>query len=404
MSTSRGEPADFDCVLVGGGLQNALVALALLGEGSRRVALVERRRALGGNHTWCFHAADVAPQARALVEPLVVTRWDAYRVLFPDFERRVPSAYAAISSDRLHEVVCRAFRRHAGARLLLGRAVRAVREGAVELDGGERLQAPLIVDARGPERFGAGQTTAGAYQKFVGLELELGDDAPISEPLLMDARVQQLDGFRFVYVLPFARRRVLIEDTYFSDGPVLDVGAVSERVLAYAAAHGFAATNVLRRESGVLPLPIREPLLDDASGVVQAGYQGGWFHPTTGYSLPVALRLATTLAAHPPGAELRRALGTLRREHARQLRFAVLLNRLLFCGFEPDQRWNVLARFYGLPESTIDRFYALTTTAADRARILCGRPPPGLSLLSFLRARTPRNKSRSFEKPTGAIA
>jgi len=39
----------------------------------------------------------------------------------------------------------------------------------------------------------------------------------------------------------------------------------------------------------------------------------------------------------------------------------------------------VLERFYRLPESSIARFYALSTTAFDRARILCGRPPRGMS-------------------------
>jgi lycopene beta-cyclase len=39
-----------------------------------------------------------------------------------------------------------------------------------------------------------------------------------------------------------------------------------------------------------------------------------------------------------------------------------------------------MERFYELPEPSIARFYALSTTAFDRARSLCGRPPRGLSL------------------------
>ena len=44
----------------------------------------------------------------------------------------------------------------------------------------------------------------------------------------------------------------------------------------------------------------------------------------------------------------------------------------------------MLARFYRLPEAVIRRFYALELTAMDRARILVGRPPRGMSLRAAL--------------------
>jgi lycopene beta-cyclase len=67
------------------------------------------------------------------------------------------------------------------------------------------------------------------------------------------------------------------------------------------------------------------------------------------------------------------------------VRFFTLLNRLLFRAVPPAERWRVLERFHGLPVETIERFYAMRTTAADRARILFGRPPRGLSWRAALR-------------------
>jgi lycopene beta-cyclase len=58
----------------------------------------------------------------------------------------------------------------------------------------------------------------------------------------------------------------------------------------------------------------------------------------------------------------------------------VLLNRLFFAGFAPDQRRNVIERFYRLEPALVRRFYALDLTHLDRARIVCGRPPRGFSL------------------------
>ena len=72
-------------------------------------------------------------------------------------------------------------------------------------------------------------------------------------------------------------------------------------------------------------------------------------------------------------------LAGLARNHERQARFCRLLNWLLFCAYPQGERWQVLQRFYRLPEATIRRFYALDLTLADRARLLLGRPPGGLS-------------------------
>jgi lycopene beta-cyclase len=377
----------FDYALVGGGLQNALLALSLLAKRPRpRLALIERDSVIGGNHLWSFHAADVPDRARALIEPLIVAQWPGYAVAYPSYERRLASPYASVSSTRLQRVVERAFADDSGSRLLTGAGATKVEEHAVALSDGRVIEAEVVVDARGPASFRASGPIS--YQKFLGLELTLRDAAP-AEPVLMDARVEQTDGYRFFYVLPLGKRRVLIEDTYYSDDPQLDTLTLRQGIIAYATRRGMIAEAIEREETGVLPLPLSAPgaLPITDRGPLVAGYRGGWFHPTTGYSFPAALRLALTVAALPKGGVFGPELRKLAVEHARQVRFATLLNRLLFDAFPPERRWHALERFYTLPEATIRRFYALSTTGFDRARILCGRPPSGLSLRTFLRRR-----------------
>ena len=82
------ESGRFDLALVGGGLQNALIALAVLHRRPQsRILLVERDSALGGNHTWSFHTATVAEDEWPFIEPLVVARWARHRVTFPEHQR-----------------------------------------------------------------------------------------------------------------------------------------------------------------------------------------------------------------------------------------------------------------------------------------------------------------------------
>ena len=142
---------------------------------------------------------------------------------------------------------------------------------------------------------------------------------------------------------------------------------------------------IVREESGVLPMPWAGTLagVPERSPLV-AGYRGGWFHPATGYSFPPAVRLACCVAARPAAQAFDGRLAALWRAHRTQVRFAQRLNRLLFRCFDPEDAWNVFARFYTLPDAVIRRFYALATTGFDRARLVVGRPPRGFSFAKAL--------------------
>ncbi|HMR77320.1 MAG TPA: lycopene beta-cyclase CrtY [Polyangiaceae bacterium] len=379
---------NFDIALVGGGLQNALIALAVVRhQPGARVVLFERGQRLGGNHLWCFHDGDLSPGMQQLVRPVVRRRFEHYDVHFPKLSRRLDQTYSAVSSEDLAAHLKPLFD-VAHRTLHLGCEVTQVGESSVTLSNGSRIEADLVVDARGPQLLESVQ--ASGYQKFVGLELQLDRDADVDAPILMDARVPQIDGFRFMYVLPFEPRRILIEDTYFSDSRHLDVDQVRNEVLRYAVRRGLSPKAIVREEQGVLPLPLRTQAPQPSVRPLIAGYQGGWFHPTTGYSFPLAARLAEHAATRPAARILDDAFRALVRDQGRQLRFSCFLNRLLFRGFRPEDRWGVLQRFYGLNPETIRRFYAHRTTAIDRTRILCGRPPRGMSVSSVITGGPPQ--------------
>ncbi|MEP6860961.1 MAG: lycopene beta-cyclase CrtY [Deltaproteobacteria bacterium] len=358
----------YDFALVGGGLQNGLIALALRAhQPAARVVMIERGAVPGGNHTWCFH--DEVP---AWVDPLVTVRWSGYDVAFPAHRRELAAAYACVTSERLAAVVTEAceVKVHTTA-LTIGADHVLVRDRDGEVT---ELRAANVIDARGPERAHA---DACGWQKFLGQELRLVTPHGLARPMLMDATVAQRDGFRFMYALPLAADRVLVEDTYFSDGIELDAEVSRGAIADYVAAHGWTVAAVEREETGSLPLPLRGSCARAGAPLI-AGYGGGWFHPVTGYSFPIAARLADAIARGEDLVKLATA-------HGKQVEFAQRLNRMLFRWFAPDQRYRVLERFYRLPEATVRRFYALELTALDRARILFGRPPRGLSLTAMLR-------------------
>lgn len=367
----------FDLILVGGGLQNGLIALAALHvDPKRAIVLIEAASTIGGNHTWCAHPNDVPESAKPWVDPLFDHRWRAYEVRFPSYRRELRGEYAAITSQRFGAAVRVALESSANSALFLGRTALTIDAHRVRLDDGHELSGDLVIDARGPQPHD--RVSDCGFQKFLGLEIELERPHGLRSPILMDATVSQRDGFRFLYTLPFAGDRLLIEDTTFSRSAGLDDDEARAAVLA-AARTWSPIRRVLREERGVLPMPWASSDIEPTSSPLLAGYRGGWFHPATGYSFPPAVRLACHISCRRGAEVVDTALARLYRAHRTQVEFAQHLNRMLFTCFSPGDAWNVFARFYRLPDDLIRRFYALEMTLADRVRLIAGRPPTGFS-------------------------
>ncbi|MCA9538936.1 MAG: lycopene beta-cyclase CrtY [Myxococcales bacterium] len=379
---SHGGEAPFDLALVGGGLHNGLLALALRHrQPDLRLVVIERGARAGGNHTWCLHAGDVPAEARPYVEPLIAHRWPGYSVHFPGFSRALDEPYALISSARFGAHLAATL----GDALWCGAEAVRVEAGAVQLADGRRVTARRVIDARGPRAVPA---DVAGFQKFVGLEVRLATPHGLERPILMDATVPQHDGLRFFYVLPLDPTRLLIEDTRFADGARLDEADLEAEVQAYAATQGWAITAIERRESGALPMPWAAPTPAPREGALLGGYAAGFFHPATGYSLPIAVRVAEALSRVPLDA-LPAAHAAQAALQAERQRFAFALNRALFRHCAPADRWRLMARFYRRPAPVIRRFYALRLTALDRLRLLAGLPPRGLRLRPLPRLISP---------------
>ncbi|WNO53822.1 lycopene beta-cyclase CrtY [Stakelama saccharophila] len=365
-----------DIAIVGGGLAGGLIAMALARKRPDvRIRLIEAGDTLGGNHLWSFFASDIADGDRWLVAPLVSHGWTGYDVHFPGHDRFLKQGYYAIESHRFDRVVRRSLPDGA---VLTRRKVLGTSARAVVLADGDRVEARGVIDCRG-----AGDLSHldCGWQKFLGHEIALDEPHDMVRPTIMDATVEQHDGYRFVYSLPFAATRMFVEDTYYSDTPDIDTRVLERRIAAYVAQRGWAAHEVVRTEAGALPVAMGGNF--DAywqaggSNVAKAGMRGGQFHPLTGYSLPDAVRTAMLVAGQRDlsGAALHDLLYRHARRLWRQRKFYRLLSRLLLRAAEPGERYRVLERFYRLDAGLIARFYAGRSGLSDKARVLIGRPP-----------------------------
>ncbi|MGN6358748.1 MAG: lycopene beta-cyclase CrtY [Novosphingobium sp.] len=369
-----------DFAIVGGGLAGGLIALALhRARPDLSIVLVEAGEALGGNHRWSWFASDLSPEGQALLAGFRRSEWDhGYDVAFPSHARRLSTPYRSLASEDFDA----ALRRALPAEAIRRAEVAGLHERGVILASGEELAARAVIDCRGPV---SAPELTGGWQVFMGRQLRTDAPHGVERPTIMDARVTQHGGYRFVYVLPLGAHEIFVEDTYYQDRPVLDRRALSSRIDAYCAARGWHG-EPLTHETGVLPVITGGDFAafqatQRIPGVAIAGARGGFVHPLTSYTLPFAVETALAVAAEAdlPGVQLAALLEARARNHWRATRFYRRLGTMLLAAAEPQERYRVFERFYRLPEPLIERFYAARSTRLDRARVLCGRPPVSIA-------------------------
>ncbi|WP_337021715.1 lycopene beta-cyclase CrtY [Pantoea anthophila] len=373
----------YDLILVGAGLANGLIALRLRQQRpSLRILLIDAESQPGAHHTWSFHADDLTEAQHRWIAPLVVHHWPGYEVRFPQRQRHLNSGYFCVTAERFAQVM----RDHFAADLLLNTRVAMLDSHSVTLEDGRVVEADAVIDGRGYQPDGALRM---GFQSFVGQEWQLSAPHGLTAPIIMDATVDQQAGYRFVYSLPFSADTLLIEDTHYIDRATLDGERARQNIRDYAAQQGWQLARLLREEQGALPIT----LTGDVDAFWQkrdlpcSGLRAGLFHPTTGYSLPLAVALADRLAEMPvmTSASLNATIRQVASQAWQQQRFFRMLNRMLFLAGPAGQRWQVMQRFYGLPEGLIARFYAGKLTLPDRLRILSGKPPvPVLAALQAI--------------------
>lgn len=363
-----------DIIIVGAGLSGLVTAWRCLDlNPDFRVIMIEASGVVGGDHTWSFNLTDVPEHLRDWVRPFIAHQWHDYDVKFPKRERRLKIPYCTGNSDTLRTCIA-PYISSGRLEIRLNTHVAQMDEGRVTVDNGPDLSAPYVFDARG---FKPNEDVFLGYQKFVGHVIKTKMPHGMTRPVIMDATVPQLGGYRFVYCLPYSDTEMLVEDTYYTDGDGLKSQEVDARIKDYIRDNlGVSDYKVIRREKGVLPITLAAE--KDVHAPNAIGIRGGFYHAVTGYSFPDALRVADNIAQTLSAPARDEHDKTARVPHLSKWhgeRFLRLLNRMLFRAAKPEQRYTVLQRFYGLPQGLIERFYAGELTRRDKLRILIGKPP-----------------------------
>ncbi len=296
-----------DFAVIGGGCAGLSLATAIAegaGEGRPpKIVIVEPRERYVRDRTWCMWPVESQPFTAAIRH-----RWSRWEVRAPGRtivrgSEQLP--YVHVASDAFYEQALDRLRAR-GVEIHLGvRATSVTDEGervTVETSAGP-LRARLAFDSRpprapSPARGRGAVDEVDLLQHFVGWEIKV-DGAPFdpSTAVLMDFDVPQDDGLHFLYVLPFAADRALVEATYFSES-TLPAATYEARIRDYLERR-FAVREfeIEFRERGVIPMTTAPASPQPSPRVFDIGLRGGFAKPSTGYAFLAIQRYSREMAA-----------------------------------------------------------------------------------------------------------
>ena len=367
----KGEYADI--VIAGGGLSGALAALALAkAHPALRLVLIDAGERALESRIWPCFLADIPQADRWLVVPLFDGAWRKYEVRFPRFMRVVNSSCRMITGEKIDAALREAL---GGDALLTSETIVGLDAGGVTLGNGRRIHARAVIDARAGMVF---PHLAGGWRVSYGKVLRFEHKHPFAHPLLMDLRLTQRDGCRFVSCVPITVNTAYICETLYSETAAIDPAEQAARVDDYCRLANWRVAEVLHEQSEAVPLVGAGDFdafwVSGEAGVARIGAWAGLLHPFSGSEMAAAVSAALRLAAlsDPSGQAFARVSRDIAARHWRRSGFARLLVRLLFAAAGPRRRYKLLEAIYRLDQAVIERFHTNSSTLRDRVKILLG--------------------------------
>ena len=268
---------DVDIAILGGGCAGLSLAVRLAAAG-RDLCVIEPRTHYTDDRAWSFWRTAPDP-----FEDCVRASWTAWDVSGPGgiVQRGSPHMrYQSVAAGPFYDRAQSILDDCPTASLSLDTSANALERSShgwsIETDRG-KFTARHVVDTRPPRR-------VPSYGQFF-LGWEIHTERAVFDPdrvQLMQFRKAYSRGVDFVYILPFARDRALVEVTSFAPETP---GPEVFRAWLEAEIAGLEPGNfeVLRQESGALPMQAR--FADEAvNGVIRMGLGGGAARPSTGYA------------------------------------------------------------------------------------------------------------------------
>ena len=356
----------------------------------KKILVIDQSAKTNNDRTWCFW--ETGP---GLFEAIIYHRWQQLNFYSPEFSSPVniaPYQYKMIRGIDFYSHVLQQARQHPNVHFLYRKIQSIGNENGLGyvLTSEEKMYSDYIFNSLPPSSTGMaigqghspalespvpGWTKNGGsslLQHFKGWLIEtpenLFNDA---EATFMDFRVSQQQATIFVYVLPIAPNKALVEYTLVSE-TLLSPEEYDQGLKKYIGDYvSKGSYTILEEEFGVIPMTDYQFPHGDGQ-IINIGTAGGQTKASSGFTFQFIQKQAAAIVN-----ELVKGQSPLIKPPFLQKRFHLydsILLHVLQTGKMPGS--SIFARmFKHIPPKTILRFLDNESTLIEELRIMAAMPP-----------------------------
>ena len=250
----------------------------------KKILLVDKEKKNKNDRTWCFW--ETGP---GLFEPIVHKSWQRawfHNESFSSLLPFSPYTYKLIRGIDFYEYCMEEIGKQPNIEVIVGEVqqIASDEQETYALVENKRIDAQFIFNSILFEKPVLKKKEYYLQQHFKGWIIDTPQDVfNTEEATLMDFRTDQRHGTTFVYVMPLAPNRALVEYTLFTE-KLLQSQQYDEGLRNYIQQHLFNGHyNIIEEEFGVIPMTnYRFPLRNN--NIVNIGTAGGQTKASSGYT------------------------------------------------------------------------------------------------------------------------
>ncbi|PHR95713.1 MAG: lycopene cyclase [Leeuwenhoekiella sp.] len=291
----------YDYLILGAGLSGLMLAQALVSDPyfkDKRILLLDKSEKKTNDRTWCFWSENTRDW-----DAVISKKWERIAFKGENFSAEIPLesySYNKIEGIDFYESVFRKLR--ASKQLTFKtEAFQSLTETPeyveVTTSGATYTAGRVFSSVLPPERLKNQTKYPVLQQHFIGWEVRTQE--PIFDPevaTFMDFTIPQRGNTRFIYVLPTAPNKALVEYTLFSEHLLPDE-EYEAAIEDYMEALGASQYELVSTEKGSIPMTAYPFEKHNSRRLLHIGTAGGWTRGSTGYTFTYTLKRTAELVA-----------------------------------------------------------------------------------------------------------
>ena len=282
---------NYDIIIAGAGASGLTLLWYLLQSdvlADLRILLIDQKLEADNSKTWCFWEDETFP-----ISELIHHTWETLEIKTSNnvySEKLSRYKYHCIRSIDYSSAILE-IAKNENRVDLLETAIQNFSckngRGIVETADGNFAADWVFQSVLPPPGFEKAKVDISLLQHFVGWEIEA--ETEIFDPekaVFMDFDLPQKNGVTFMYVLPFSKKRALVEYTLFSEDLLTKEEYEAELKTYLEKNYNLTSSQfkIIRREQGAIPMEDRSISTAYCEKVMNLGMAGGFTKPSTGYT------------------------------------------------------------------------------------------------------------------------